>query len=196
MSAPAPAWGCPSRVASSASTAAGSTSAAGPGRGLHSRRTSRQEPRGVQPRVLIVDDDREMCSLLQQTLSRREFEPVARADATGALALLKAEDFDAVITDLNMPGMNGVELCQRIASSRPDVPVIVITAFGSLDTATAAIRAGAYDFVTKPFEVEQLLLALDRAVRLRRLTSELTRLRTTVGTDTPDGPLVGRSPAM
>src|SRR5262249_1161039 len=100
-----------------------------------------------------------MCSLLHQALSRPPFWPVVRADGSGALDLLRAEDFDAVITDLNMPGMNGVELCQRIASGRPDVPVIVITAFGSLDTATAAIRAGAYDFVTKPFEIEQLLLA-------------------------------------
>jgi DNA-binding NtrC family response regulator len=146
--------------------------------------------------VLIVDDDREMCSLLQHALSRRDFDPVARAGAPEALALLKTEDFDAIITDLNMPGMNGAELCERIVANRPDVPVIVITAFGSLDTAVASIRAGAYDFVTKPFEVEQLMLALDRAVRLRRLTTELTRLRSTVGADDPDGPLVGRSPPM
>src|SRR5262249_47309781 len=135
------------------------------------------EPDRVPDRLLIVDDDPEMCALLTDGLARRGYATRALADAAAALDALGAEDFDAVITDLNLRGMNGAELCQRIAGSRPDVPVVVITAFGSLDTATAAIRAGAYDFVTKPFEMDQLALTLQRAVRLRRLNDELRRLR-------------------
>ncbi len=150
----------------------------------------------MNPRVLIVDDDRDMCALLTSSLARRDFQAVTRASASEALSLMESDDFDAVVTDLNMQGMNGAELCKRIAQSRPDVPVIVITAFGSLDTATAAIRAGAYDFVTKPFETEQITFALDRAVRLRRLTLELKRLRTAAASDTQSGPLLGQSPPM
>ena len=71
--------------------------------------------------------------------------------------LLRSSDFDVVVTDLHMRGMSGLELCERIVADRPDIPVIVITAFGSLETAIAAIRAGAYDFITKPFEIEALV---------------------------------------
>src|SRR5262249_24600214 len=149
----------------------------------------------VPDRILIVDDDPEMCALLSSGLSRRAYLTAAHPDAASALSALDAADFDAVITDLNLRGMNGAELCERLAGKRPDIPVVVITAFGSLDTAPTAIRAGAYDFVTKPFEIEQLVLILQRAVRLRRLNEELRRLRSA----TPEAPaagLIGESPPM
>ena len=88
---------------------------------------------------------------------------VADDGARGARALLARDDFDVVVTDLNMRGMNGLELCERIVADRPDVPVVVITAFGSLETAIAAIRAGAYDFITKPFELDALVAARSSA---------------------------------
>jgi DNA-binding NtrC family response regulator len=148
--------------------------------------------------VLIVDDDREMCAVLREGLSRRGYQTADRTTAADAFALLGSEDFDAVVTDLNMKGMNGAELCERIAANRPDTPVIVITAFGSLETAIAAIRAGAYDFVTKPFDLDQIALALERAVRFRRLTEEVKRLRTAPPLARPaaEGPLAGESAAM
>jgi two-component system response regulator HydG len=95
-----------------------------------------------------------------------------------------------------MQGMDGLELCERLAASRPDVPVLVITAFGSLDTAIGAIRAGAYDFITKPLEVEALALALQRAVRHRSLSEEVRRLRRLVDEPHEFQELVGTSPAM
>ena len=82
-----------------------------------------------------------------------------------------------MVTDLNMRGMNGLELCERIAANRPDVPVIVITAFGSLETAIAAIRAGAYDFITKPFELDALDPGARARAQHRRLRDEVKRLR-------------------
>ena len=91
--------------------------------------------------------------------------------------MLAAADFDVVVTDLNMRGMSGLELCERIVANRPDVPVVVITAFGSLETAIAAIRAGAYDFITKPVKIDALALALERAVQHRALRDEVKRLR-------------------
>ena len=69
------------------------------------------------------------------------------------------------LTDLNMPGMSGIELCERIVANRPDVPVVVITAFGSLETAVAALRAGAYDFITKPIDIDELIKKLNEAVK-------------------------------
>ena len=110
-------------------------------------------------------------------------------------ALLEA-DFDAVVTDLNMPGANGIDLCERISTNRPDVPVVVITAFGSFDTAVAAIRAGAYDFITKPFDLDALRLTLDRAVQHRRLRDEVKRLEQEVTRFQGFGELLGESQAI
>ena len=119
-----------------------------------------------------------------------------RASGADALAALAEHDVDVVVTDLNMQGMTGLELCQRIVADRPDVPVIVITAFGSLETAVAAIRAGAYDFVTKPVEIEALAIAVRRAVEHRALRDEVKRLREVVARTRGRGDLIGASPAM
>src|SRR5690606_14883561 len=91
--------------------------------------------------------------------------------------LLAQQRFEVLITDLNMRGMGGIELCERVLASHADLPVVVITAFGSLDAAIAAIRAGAYDFITKPFDVQVLAMALDRAVQHHALREEVRRLR-------------------
>ena len=104
----------------------------------------------------------------------------SHTDPTEALAALRDADVDVVVTDLNMRGMHGLELCERVVASRPDVPVLVITAFGSLETAVGAIRAGAYDFLTKPVELDALVVALERAVQHRRLRDEVKRLRQVV----------------
>ncbi|HYB12941.1 MAG TPA: response regulator, partial [Myxococcota bacterium] len=116
-------------------------------------------------RVLVVDDDHAMGKMVVDRLLRRGYEAVGRNAGEEALALLLAEEFDVVVTDLRMPGMTGLDLCTRIVSHRPDLPVVVITAFGTLDTAIAAIRAGAHDFVHKPFEIEELILRIEGAAR-------------------------------
>ncbi len=147
-------------------------------------------------RILVADDDRSMCELLQAGLARRGFEVTWRTDAAEALAVMSEGDFDAIVTDLNMPGTNGLELCERVTANRPDVPVVVITAFGSLDTAVAAIRAGAYDFITKPFEMDVLRLTLNRAVQHHRLRDEVKRLRRAVTESRGFGEILGSSPPM
>ena len=83
-----------------------------------------------------------------------------------ALLTSSGDDIEVVVSDVNMKGMNGVELCRRLLEGRPQLPVILITAFGSMDLAIQAIRAGAYDFVPKPFEIDQLVLAIERGVTL------------------------------
>jgi len=150
----------------------------------------------VSGRILVADDDRSMCELLQAGLARRGFEVSWRTDATAALAAISEGDFDVIVTDLNMPEVNGLELCERVTANRPDVPVVVITAFGSLDTAVAAIRAGAYDFITKPFEMDGLRLTLDRAVQHHRLRDEVKRLRQAVTESRGFGEILANSPLM
>jgi two-component system response regulator AtoC len=130
----------------------------------------------VSGAILIVDDDEGMCRMLETGLGARGYETASRTSADAALELLHTRDFDAVITDVRMRGLNGIELCARIADSRPDIPVIVITAFGSMDAAIDAIRAGAYDFVTKPFELEAMRMTVQRAVQHRSLSRKVARL--------------------
>jgi two-component system response regulator HydG len=154
--------------------------------------------------ILVVDDDAEMCALLVAALGKRGFDVTSRTSGDAAIALLDDADFDAIVADLNMPGTSGLDVCTWVAANRGETPVVVITAFGSLETAIAAIRAGAYDFVTKPFEIETVALTLTRAVAYRRLRSEVRRLRQVTATDAvdpgdtglPGTMLVGRSPAM
>jgi two-component system response regulator AtoC len=149
----------------------------------------------MRGRVLIVDDDRSLCEFLAQSLRRRGFEAMWRTSAAEALAVLEAEEIDVVVTDLNMQRMGGIELCERIVVNRPNVPVVVVTAFGSLETAVAAIRAGAYDFITKPFEIETIELTLSRAVQQRALREEVKRLRALVAGRGSEA-LLGDSPPM
>ena len=145
-------------------------------------------------RVWLVEDDAEMNELLRSQLARRGYEPVAFASAAEALARLAHEDADVVVTDVRMRGTDGIQLCAQLREARPDVPVLVITAFGSLDTAVAAIRAGAFDFLAKPFEIEELVFRLDRALQHRRLASEVKRLR--ASQQGPVEELAGESDAM
>jgi len=150
----------------------------------------------VKGHVLVVDDDRSMCELLDADLGARGFEVTWRTESADALAVLATADVDVIVTDLNMAGMSGLELCERIVTNRPDVPVVVITAFGSLETAIGAIRVGAYDFITKPFELDALAVALERAVQHHVLRDEVSRLRRVVEDAHGFGDLLGASPSM
>ncbi len=107
-------------------------------------------------RILIVDDEPEMRELLREGLRIAASTWTSPKATTRPWSASTAERCDAVVTDIKMRGRSGIELCAWLRANRPDVPVIVITGFGTLDTAIAAIRAGAYDFLAKPFEVEEL----------------------------------------
>ena len=155
----------------------------------------RRDESRMNGQILIVDDDQSMAETLAKAMTRRGFVVTWRTSAAEGLKVLDEQDFDVVVTDLHMEGMNGFALCERIVANRPDVPVVMITAFGSLESAVGAIRVGAYDFITKPFDVELLRLTLVRAVQHRRLRDELKRLRQAVS---PVGfdQMIGSSPAM
>ena len=137
-----------------------------------------------------------MCDYLEAELSSVGIEVMSRTNADEAFALLSAQEVDVVVTDLHMRGMNGLDLCARVVDNRPDIPVIVITAFGALDTAIATIRAGAFDFVAKPFNIEELLVAIERASRHRALQGEVKRLRQMVSGAQGFEDMLGSSAAM
>ncbi|MEC8302234.1 MAG: sigma-54 dependent transcriptional regulator, partial [Planctomycetota bacterium] len=105
-------------------------------------------------------------------------------------------NFDLVLTDVRMPRISGLELCREITARRPDIPVIVMTAFGDMEAAIEAMRAGAYDFITKPLEVDLLEIALQRAVDHRRLQMQLEKLEKQMQESSRAGVLVGESPIM
>jgi two-component system response regulator HydG len=147
-------------------------------------------------KVFVVDDERDMTELVQLGLKKRGFTVVTFGNGADALSALAEHDVDVVVTDLNMRGMTGLEVCRHIVANRPDLPVIMLTAFGSFETAVGAIRAGAYDFVTKPVEIEALAIAIRRAGEHRQLRGEVKRLREAVESTRGRGDLVGASPAM
>jgi two-component system, NtrC family, response regulator AtoC len=150
----------------------------------------------MQGSVLFVDDDQSMCDLVDTALAKRGFKVTSRTSADEAMLAVASEDYDVVVTDLNMTGMSGLDLCRRVVENRPDVPVVVVTAFGSMEAAVAAIRAGAYDFITKPFQMDELGFTIGRAVQHRSLREEVKRLRKAAAGVTQFGEMVGASPAM
>ncbi len=147
-------------------------------------------------RVLIVDDEQSMCELLEVDLRMRDFKTAWFTSADEGFQALIKDSFDVVLTDLNMPGGGGIDLCERIVANRPDIPVIVMTAFGSLETAIAAIRAGAYDFVTKPIEMNLLGVSLERAIQHRNLQEKVKLLSETVTRSQRFGDILGSSTPM
>lgn len=147
-------------------------------------------------RILIVDDEQSMCELLEADLKLRDLEPIWFTSAEKGFAALEREPVDIVLTDLKMPGIDGIQFCERIVANRPDIPVIVMTAFGSMETAVAAIRAGAYDFVTKPIDMDLLALTLQRAANHRELQEKIRRLSDVVEQSARCEELLGASPVM
>jgi DNA-binding NtrC family response regulator len=149
-----------------------------------------------KPRVLAIDDDQEALDVLRHVLAREGYEVVGCESAEQGLVLASSQPFDVVLSDVHLGGIGGIELCQRMVAARPDVPVIVVTAFGNMDTAVAALRAGAFDFIQKPVETVHLYHALRRATERGHLEREVRRLRAQTQPSTNVGNIIGDSPAM
>ncbi len=126
-------------------------------------------------RVMIVDDDRDMCSAIVEGLTDRGYDAVAISSSSDAVAKL-GESFDAILTDMRMPGIDGLELVTQSRKIAPERPVIVMTAFSAIDTAVESIRRGAYHYLTKPFKIDELDLFLGRAIDEARLRARAASL--------------------
>ncbi len=131
-------------------------------------------------KILLVDDDRELCSLTGKRLRKLGYEVTCVFGGQEALIALSETPFEVVLTDVDMPGMDGIELTKRVVEAHPDSLVIIVTAHGNVETAVAAIRAGAFDFITKPFEMDPIGIALNRAIAHARLREEVKTLRIAV----------------
>jgi DNA-binding NtrC family response regulator len=155
---------------------------------------------GGRPRskatVLVVEDDDDTRAALADTLTDLGHSIEVRSDGVAALERLGNADFDAVLTDVRMPGMDGIELCRRLSGDRPSLPVLVMTAFGDVDSAMGALRAGAYDFITKPLTIERLASALDRALNHGPKSPIIVRPCPAPAPEEPLDGLVGSGPAM
>jgi len=151
-------------------------------------------PRGH--RILVVDDEEMIRGLLRDLLTAAGHEIDLAADVRGAVQMLKAGEYELVITDLMLPDGDGLEVL-RVARARPYEPeVLVVTAYGSIDSAVEAVRGGAFDYLTKPIATQKLLLTVDRAVERRSLKTEVSNLRREVGERYTDQGIVAGSPAM
>ena len=157
--------------------------------------TSRAEAR---PRLLLVDDDPNMCEMLAHDLESRGYAVDWVTSAAQALPRFDGtETYEAVVSDLNIGEESGLDLCRELITRDPNLPVVLITGFGSIESAVRALRLGAYDFITKPFEFDVLSLTLERARKHRSLQQEVGRLRRQLAEAPPSfGELLGKSPPM
>jgi len=150
----------------------------------------------VTERILVVDDDASLRRILEYNLAKEGYAVLTADSGERALALLDAERVDLLITDVKMPGMDGMDLFRRVRQASPETQVIVITAFGTIEMAVEAMKAGAFEYVTKPFNRDRLILVVRKALRLRRLEHDNARLRREVGKKYGFENIVGDSPLL
>jgi len=131
----------------------------------------------VQASVLVVDDDREMADVLCDVLREAGYRSIRTNTGADALALVKLENPDVLVSDLRMSGMGGHQLQMELKRIAPNLPVVIITAFGSIQTVVESMKLGAFDYLTKPFSNDELLLVVSRALENRQLRQEVRRLR-------------------
>ncbi len=147
-------------------------------------------------RILVVDDDLEMCGLLSDVLKGEGFSVLTVSDSMDASRVLKKEEFDAIITDLKMKGLQGLDLLEEAKRVASLTPVIIITAFGTIDSAIKAIKMGAYDYITKPFQMDEMVLTVKKALENRLLKKEVVRLKKEIESRYHFHQLIGKSPSM
>jgi len=146
--------------------------------------------------ILVVDDDRGVRTLSADILRRAEYRVETADSAAVALGLFEKGEFDAVLADIKMPGMDGIELCKRMIAARPDQIVILVTGYPSIDTAVRGMKEGAKDYITKPFTPDEIRLVLARALKERELQEENERFRRDLRSKHGLDAIIGVSPCM
>lgn len=146
--------------------------------------------------ILLADDDVNLRRVLEFQLTEAGYKVSAASDGERALEIFSGGDFDCVVTDLRMPKLSGLELLEKIKTANAEIPVIVITAFGEVETAVTAMKAGAFDYINKPFNRDEILLTLERALSFSETKSENRILRELVGKEFRLDNIIGDSAAM
>jgi two-component system response regulator PilR (NtrC family) len=147
-------------------------------------------------RILVVDDERSMQEFLEIFLRRQGYDVTTAGDVDSALVALGADDYDLVISDLQMPGKTGLDLLREMREIAPETLAVMITAYATTETAIAAMKEGAYDYVLKPFQVDEIRLVLEKALEKKGLDRENRRLRSELRSRVRSRSLIGSSVAM
>lgn len=150
-------------------------------------------------KIIVIDDDIAMREMVEDFLKSQNFPCQAFSLATDAFEHLQSSNLDeiqAIVTDQNMPEMDGVEFVQRMQKLNPDIPVIVMTAYASIDSAIEATRLGAFAYISKPFKLKEFEITLKKAMNLRRLKNENQTLKQSVKSGWKFGKIIGKSRIM
>lgn len=151
---------------------------------------------GPGPKILLVDDDPKFQKLMLRVLEKHGFVVTACNDGIEAKAIIEESAAELVISDYKMPNMDGVELLKALRADGRDIPFILITAYGSIDSTMAAIKLGTVEYLTKPFDPVEIVLAAQKALNMGHLNRELSELRKAVLTQYSFDGLIGQSPSM
>ncbi|MDR4497581.1 MAG: sigma-54 dependent transcriptional regulator [Candidatus Scalindua sp.] len=150
----------------------------------------------MRGRVLIVDDEKLMRVSLENQLRKEGFFVKAMKTAGDALKYVRNEDYDIIVSDLRLPGLDGIEFLKEIKSISQKTIVIIMTAYGTVESAVTAMREGAFDYICKPFSTDELIIKLERALTYKKATSEVTRLRSEIQELYGQDNIVGKSAPM
>jgi DNA-binding NtrC family response regulator len=153
-------------------------------------------PSGPKGRILIVDDELVVRDSLQKWFDAEGYETGSAASGREALLMVQQKHYDLALLDIKMPGMDGMELQKRLREADPDLTVIIMTGYASVETAVQALKAGAYDYITKPIDPDELVHLVSNALGHKRYKREVERLRENLQEIYPDTRLIGNSPAM
>jgi two-component system NtrC family response regulator len=146
--------------------------------------------------ILLLDDEKNYLLVLESVLTDEGYSVTALSSPEMGLAYLDDSEVDVIITDMKMPGMSGQDVLEHVKRNYPYIPVLIMTAFGSIESAVEAMRIGAFDYITKPFNNEELLLSLDKAARFARTQQENRRLRQQIQEKFGPNNIIGRGKAM
>lgn len=150
----------------------------------------------MKPSILLIEDEKTVRVTLEDALTGEGYTVHGVKTGADGLSALQNCDFTVIITDVRLPDVSGMSILQEASSSCPDTPVIVMTAYGSIEDAVTAMRRGAYDYITKPFNLDELLLLVQRAIELRKIKDENSRLRKEIHKRFQFPDVIGESPAM
>jgi two-component system NtrC family response regulator len=146
--------------------------------------------------ILVVDDEKNYLLVLSAVLEEEGYEVLTTVSGLEALEIHKSSDLDLVLTDMKMPGMDGIELLDQIKAMDPELPVVMMTAHGTVDKAVEAMQKGAYSYILKPFDNERLILYVKKAISIYQVVKENRRLRHAVESQYRFGNIIGKSKAM
>ena len=149
-----------------------------------------------ESRILVVDDEPGMREFLEIMLQKDGYSVETAADGPEAIDKIEQSLFDLAIVDIQMPVLNGIEVLKKVSEKSPDTTVIMVTAYASHETAIEAMKLGAYDYITKPFKIDEIKLVIKKALDKKKLERENTRLRKELETQYGFGNIIGRSPAI